>query len=337
MFLSKRPNGVYYIYFLNSCGKRNSVSTKCKMKSDALKFLSNFSKELKHREKNSTVPINLSDFFFEYLKYSESIHSKNTILSIKSCVNSILLYFSDVPVTDLTELKLMDYFRHRSKKVSAYVVRREQVYFQSICKWAIKRNFLKENIMQDIKKTRLPEKQPLFFSEMEFQVLLNTTASKDLRDLFIVAIHTGLRQMELLTLTWNQINFKDKIVLLDNQQHITKSKKVASVPLNLTALQVLTERELNRESNYVFTYMGKPIKQHFISHKFKKIIRSARLNEKYCFHTLRHSFASWLCQRNVPIQQVQQLLRHSDLKTSLIYAHLRNDNLSASVNLLIHN
>lgn len=334
MFLSKRPNGFYYIYFNSSDGNRTSISTKCKLKSDALKFLSNFNEELKLRQKDSTILINLKDFFFEYLKYSESIHSRNTVLSIKSCINSMEKHFSNIPISELSEIKLMDYYRKRSKDVSPFVIRREQIYFQSICKWAIKRNYLKENLLQGIKKPKLTEKQPLFFSEAEFQILLNATTDKDLKDLFIIAVSTGLRQMELLTLTWNQISFKDKIVLLDNQQHTTKSGKVASVPLNLKCLQVLTERELNKKSEYVFTYEGEPIKQQFISHKFKKILRAARLNDSFSFHTLRHTFASWLVQRNVPIQQVQQLLRHADLKTSLIYAHLRNDNLSTSVNLL---
>ncbi|MCK9212084.1 MAG: site-specific integrase [Ignavibacteriaceae bacterium] len=334
MFLSKRPNGFYYIYFSSASGNRISISTKCKLKSDALKFLSNFTEEVKFRQKDSTIPITLPDFFFEYLKYSESIHSKNTVLSIKSCINSMENHFSKIPISELSEIKLMEYYRQRSKVVSSFVIRREQIYFQSICKWAMKRNYLKENLLQGIKKPKLPEKQPLFFSEAEFQILLNATTDKDLRDLFIIGVNTGLRQMELLTLTWNQISFKDKIILLDNQQHITKSKKAASVPLNLKCLQVLTERELNKKSEYVFTYEGEPIKQQFISHKFKKIIRAAKLSDSFSFHTLRHTFASWLVQRNVPIQQVQQLLRHSDLKTSLIYAHLRNDNLSTSVNLL---
>jgi len=243
-------------------------------------------------------------------------------------------HFSNIPISELSEIKLMDYYRKRSKVVSSFVIRREQIYFQSICKWAMKRNYLKENLLQGIKKPKLPEKQPLFFSEAEFQILLNATTDKDLKDLFIIAVNTGLREMELLTLTWNQISFKDKIILLDNQTHITKSKKASSVPLNLKCLQVLTERELNKKSEFVFAYEGEPIKQQFISHKFKKIVRSARLNDSFSFHTLRHTFASWLVQRGCEIQRVQQLLRHADLKTSLIYAHLRNNDLSTSVNLL---
>jgi hypothetical protein len=50
MFLSKRPNGNYYIYYERN-GKRTCISTKSKYKSEALKFLSHFDKEIKERKK----------------------------------------------------------------------------------------------------------------------------------------------------------------------------------------------------------------------------------------------------------------------------------------------
>lgn len=334
MILSKRSNGYYYVYFLQATGKRTCISTKTKIKAEALKFLSNFEKEAEERKRAKAASISLEDFKNEYLAYSKGIHTPNTTKGIRGSFRFLHEGLGNVILSTITKNVLLNYFQNRIKNSSIYQARIDRINLSSAFSYAVEKKYLASNPIKEIKPFKIPEKQPLFLSEAEFQILLNATPDKDLRDLFTVAINTGLRQMEILTLTWQQINFRQNMIMLDNQQHISKSKRSASVPLNLTALQILTERELHKTSEFVFTYKNKPIQPDFISHQFKKIVRSARLNDSFSFHTLRHSFASWLVQRNVPIQQVQQLLRHADLKTSLIYAHLRNDNLSTSVNLL---
>lgn len=334
MILSKRKNGIYYIYFLQQNGKRTCATTHTRIKAEALKFVTNFEKELEERKRNKLLPVSLSDFKKEYLVHSQTIHTKNTTKVIGVSFKFFESYFGKITLPELNKSNLTDYFQNRISTASIYQARVDRINLSSAFSYAVDKKYLASNPIKEIKPFKIPEKQPLFLSEAEFQILLNATPDKDLRDLFTVAINTGLRQAEILTLTWQQINFRQNMIMLDNQQHISKSKKSASVPLNLKALQILTDRELHKTSEFVFTYKNKPIQPDFISHQFKKIVRSARLNDSFSFHTLRHTFASWLVQRNVPIQQVQQLLRHADLKTSLIYAHLRNDNLSASVNLL---
>jgi len=157
---------------------------------------------------------------------------------------------------------------------------------------------------------------------------------QDLKDLFRFAVNTGLRQMELLNLEWRQINFKDKYLILDNSSHITKSKKIRTIPLNVVALQILTERERSKRGDLVFTLDDKRITQSFISHKFKKIVKKSGLNPKLNFHSLRHTFASWLVQKGVNIFEVSKLLGHSDIRVTEIYSHLRAEDLLNSVNRL---
>jgi site-specific recombinase XerD len=88
---------------------------------------------------------------------------------------------------------------------------------------------------------------------------------------------------------------------------------------------------MKSNSNIVFTYQGKPIKQDFISKKFKKYVIKANLNPNLNFHSLRHTFASWLVQRGVSIYEVSKLLGHSDIKVTKIYSHLSAEDLRASV------
>jgi site-specific recombinase XerD len=63
-------------------------------------------------------------------------------------------------------------------------------------------------------------------------------------------------------------------------------------------------------------------------------VRDAELNDKYHFHNLHLTFPSWLVQKGVSIYELSKLLGHADIKTTEIYAHLKENNLRSSVNLL---
>jgi integrase len=137
--------------------------------------------------------------------------------------------------------------------------------------------------------------------------------------------------MEILTLCCNQLDFKNRQIILDNNIHVTKSKKVRSIPMNETVYNILFRRNQVQESIFVFTYHNEPIKPDFISKKFKKIVRKAGLDDRLKFHSLRHTFASWLVQASVSIYQVSKLLGHADIKTTQIYSHLKPEDLTNAV------
>ncbi len=64
MFLTKLPNGYYHIIYENESGKRTRITTKCKLKSEAHKFLLEFSSELRERKKRAHTFIDLKSFVY---------------------------------------------------------------------------------------------------------------------------------------------------------------------------------------------------------------------------------------------------------------------------------
>ena len=60
----------------------------------------------------------------------------------------------------------------------------------------------------------------------------------------------------------------------------------------------------------------------------------AGINAKLNFHSLRHTFDSWLIQNGVSIYEVSKLLGHSNLKVTVIYAHLSSEELRTAVETL---
>lgn len=332
MFISKRKNGYYYLHYNNSAGKRISISTKQKIKSEALRFLTTFKMDEPKRNLEKT---NFDSVKWQYLKHSESIHSFKTTLAYRQILKQFSDYFSNPNLQSLTQYMIEIYLQEKLN-VSTYTAQKHLAYLRSFFNNAVDKGLIKDNPCRKIKNFKLPQKLPVYFSDNEFKKLLEAVDSEDLKDLIIFAVNTGLRQMELLTLCWNQINFKDKIIILNNQTHITKSKKVRSIPLNNTTFNILLNRSKRAESCLIFTYKGLPIKQDFITHKFKKYVRKAKLDDRLHFHSLRHSFASKLTRKGVGIYQVSKLLGHADIKTTMIYAHLRVKDLRESVELLDH-
>jgi integrase len=335
MFLSKRKNGIWYIHFTQQNGKKNRVSTKCRVKTEALKFLSDFQFQLKKREQSKVTPISLKDFSFEYRKNCELTLRPKTCKKLKTIFTRLEIYLGNQPLTSITSNHIKSFIREKGNK-SAFTAQNYLAYLRSAFNKAVNDKYILENPCLHISNFKLPEKQPLFFSPEDFQVFLNVVDKEYLKDLFILAVQTGLRQMELITLKWNQVSFKDGLLILDNQSNITKSKRVRSLPLSISALQILSDRKLKSDSefDFVFSLDNKIMTQDRISKVFKSYVIKSNLNPKLKFHSLRHTFASWLVQRGVNIYEVSKLLGHSDIKVTEIYSHLKPENLKSAVDLL---
>jgi integrase len=332
MFLSKR-NGTYYIFYNQENNKRTCKSTNCKTKSEALKYLGEFSKVINERKRNPIQEITLKDYRMEFLRFSETYHTNKTYLTYKGTFNFLLEYFGNISLSNITTRLLDEFIRWRINSVSLHAGRKDLINLKACLTKAIEFGYLENNPATKIKRIRIPEKLPLFFSRDEFEKLINTVDEKDWKDIIIFAVNSGMRMMEILTLKENQFIKDHKLIVLNNQEHITKSKKIRQLPLNETAYNILLYRKSNSEG-LMFTLNGEKILQDHLVKKFKKFVIKSGVNPKLHFHSLRHSFASWLVQKDVPIYNISKLLGHADIKTTEIYAHLRNEDLRNAVDLI---
>ena len=133
----------------------------------------------------------------------------------------------------------------------------------------------------------------------------------------IFALSTGLRQNNVVTLRWEQIDLKRRTAWLYGDQ--TKNGEDLHISLNDAAMSVLWSRK-NVHKQWVFTYKGKPIKR-LTTRAWYKALKRANI-EDFRWHDLRHTWASWLVQQGVPLFAVQEM---GGWKTSGMvrkYAHL---------------
>ncbi len=92
-------------------------------------------------------------------------------------------------------------------------------------------------------------------------------------------------------------------------------------------------RVSERPNELVFKgpYSGKRLVAQNITVKFKRYIRRAGFSERLRFHSLRHTYASWLAQRGISIKAIQELMRHKNLSTTMRYMHLSPDHLQKAI------
>lgn len=150
-----------------------------------------------------------------------------------------------------------------------------------------------------------------------------------LQDLILFAIHTGLRQSELLHLQWSMIDMNRRTLTLSEQ----KNGAIDTLPLNQTAMEVLGERAKAHpaQTGYVFaTPKGTPRGPRNVLRAFYQACRAAGI--AHCrFHDLRHTFATRLVQRGVDLYTVQKLGRWKTLSMVQRYAHHNPDSLRPGI------
>lgn len=157
---------------------------------------------------------------------------------------------------------LLTSLNHDSRLFQIYAVKRDIANLCSAFNFAIQKKFINHNFSAEIKKPKITEKLPLYFSGNEFEIVLSKINDVDLKELVLFTSLTGLRQSDLINLTRQQINFKERLLVLNNQKSQTKFRKVYSLPLSIKALSLLNDKFLRYGlTDRVFIYKGKPIKQ----------------------------------------------------------------------------
>ncbi|MCU7496168.1 MAG: site-specific integrase [Ignavibacteria bacterium] len=326
-WLAKHKNGIYYIYYVDENNHRQSKSTKTRYKSEALSAHREF---LGKKKSEALQLLTWGQFRADFIRRSESIHSWKTTLDYKSTFNEMEKHFGLISISEFTQKGIEEFIHRKIREESLYTGRRHLINIKAMFNHAVELKLLEHNPASNIKRIRPPEKLPAFFTKTEFERFLNVVDDLEYKSVIEFAVNTGLRQMEIISLKSGQIDRVNRIIILDNQHHITKSKRVRTIPLNKRAFEILE----GRNNDPVFSREGRPILPDHLQDRFRKYLLKAEIKHKLTFHSLRHTFTTWLLQRGASIYEVSKLLGHSDIKTTEIYSHLSPNDLRGSTDLL---
>jgi integrase len=275
-----------------------------------------------YEDKKVTLP----HFAEEYLAFADANKSSGAAARDRVSLKHLLAAFPDY-LSVITPKAIEEYKSQRLQQVKPATVNRELALLKHMFTKAIEWAYVKENPAKRVKLLREPPGRVRYLTPDELSRLLDYCAPH-LQPIVLMGVHTGMRVQEVLSLTWPQVDARKRLITLAK----TKNHERRIIPLNDQALEVLRTLPRHVESPYVFRdQYGRPYKR--IVKGFREACKRANIID-FRFHDLRHTFASHLVMRGVPLRTVQELLGHKTGQMTLRYTHLSTPHLQEAVSIL---
>ena len=244
------------------------------------------------------------------------------------------------------------------KPLSAKSVRNIHGTLHRALKQAQKLGYIRYNPTEACTLPRITKKEIKPLEETEISSFLEKIKGHRFEAVFTVTLFTGMRQGEVLGLTWDCVDFRNSSILINKQIQKRKGGKIDIVTLKndktrrITAAQFVmhalweqrqrqAEMKIkagslwNNEHNLVFTNeIGSNLLNHTVYKNYKKVVESLGLPEAR-FHDLRHSYAVAALSSGDCVKTVSENLGHHSAAFTLdVYGHVSEKMKRDSANLM---
>jgi integrase len=260
-----------------------------------------------------------------------SIHKKGR--AVEHYVIQMLVHiFGKRRISDLTAEDAERFQAIRSRQVKPATVNREMTVLKHMMSKALAWKLVATNPFRGIRSLKVPRRLERILELDEETRLLaacDRVRSRFLRTVVLLALNTGMRRGELLSLQWPQIDISRRKIRILNAKTDSGER---TIPMNSTVHGLLADLQRSKTSELVFPSNRKAGERILDLKKgFKKAVLVAKLQRHLRFHDLRHTFATRLVQAGVDIITVQHLLGHARISMTARYAHSPNASRIAAV------
>ena len=298
-----------------------------------------------------------------YEGYQHTI--KESTLVVNSYVFKLLLdKLEHIQLKKITLPYCQKIINNYSKSFSLAVLKKIKIYGSMILDYAVKMKVIYSNPMKDV---LLPKKKDditsddkdKYYSKEELKQFLELVESEQdikLTAMFRLLAYTGIRKGELQALNWDDIDFTNNMITVNKTLALNTDKKVVvqtpkskssirSISIDEQTANILKRWKLKQRERFLM--IGTRIKKYqpcfteeitnsylylnFMNANLKRICKKNEF-KLIKVHGFRHTHCSLLFESGFTIQEVQDRLGHSDLKTTMsIYAHVtekQRDNMA---------
>ena len=255
--------------------------------------------------------------------------------TVKQNVNLLKQQYAGLSLQDIDEDRvqmLIQYLKSQGK--SKGTINRKLSALRVILTKCV-RDYKRLEFMPHIPTLEEAAAHPRFLTEpeyMEVTSMAERVGKHWLRDMIVVAVHTGIRQGNLLQLRRRNIDIDSKELRFNTTEVKNvnaSSTKGYSVALNATAFEVVHRRlkEMKPDQEYLFDVSKDSLDYHW-GHVCDLSGVKAR------WHDLRHTFGSWLVQQGVDLGTVSRMMNHSNIQVTMRYAWLAPNQYHNKVSVL---
>jgi integrase len=335
MGLFKRKGSPYYFMKFQANGIRIYESTKTANKKLAEEIYLNRRSEIIYGIEPEIKKEPVKDISFNELadKYKEWMDGRQKSAKVKGYIIGMLinrigrLKLNQISIIDIEELQ--GYYLKRKNTIS-YINKILSV-LKAIFNKALDWDLITEDVLKRVRKVKPikgENKRLRYLSEEEAEKLINNCPGY-LKVIVITALNTGMRKSEILRLTWDRVDLKNRIILLDK----TKNGERREIPINNTLYDTLSGIIRNIKIDFVF-YNPQTLKPYDnLKRSWQAVLKKSHILD-FHFHDLRHTFASWLVMKGIDLTTVKELLGHKDIKMTLRYSHLSKSHIKNAISAL---
>jgi integrase len=269
------------------------------------------------------------DLANEYRKWSSPQRSYK---SKKYFIDQLVEKFGNIPLRQFNTRMLELYQTERIQKGNKpATINRHVATIKHMMTKAVQWDMVEEYALKKVRQVKQLEERNRrlrYLSEEESKRVIEK-CDPHLKPIVVMALHTGMRKSEILTLRWENIDLAIKLILLTD----TKNNEPRQIPINKTLKAYLDKLPQRIDGGYVFydPRTDKPYQD--IKKSFARALKNAGVKD-FHFHDLRHTFASHLVMKGVDIMTVKELLGHKTLAMTLRYAHLAPSHKIRAVDVL---
>lgn len=258
----------------------------------------------------------LIEFAEAYYKKTNDYNDKAVIIHLKEFIGKNKVLVSNVSPELLESFKKTLMGKMKKNSAATYLAR-----LRAMLTKAVDQKYLLENPFKKIKLpfARREDIQRTTLTIEDIRALQNTatTFNPQIRQAFFLACFTGLRLSDVQRLEWTCIG-TDSIKFVPYKTRNTTSKTL-EIPLTEQARDILSEIKKRKGSNLVFWNL--PVNTSILNH-IKLWGLQSGIKQNLHFHAARHSFATIGLTYGIDIYTMKELLGHSKLATTEIYAKI---------------
>lgn len=281
---------------------------------------------------NSTISI-IAEKIIER-KHNANITGSSAYLRAKGTLAIIQKSdIADIPIQDVSKDDLQDFFNSLKDYSNSYISKIFQLVKISF-EEAIKEDLIiKSPMLYAIKpKSNKADKKVDALTLEQHQLFIKSLEKEFYKNIFLIAINTGMRCGEILALKADDIDFENKIIKVTktitrndyDSYTLKKSTKTYAgereIPFDDDLKEVLINSinmKENNEFDLIFSLNQKIIRPSTLNIVFKRICKNLKFEGNYNFHMLRHTFATRCIESGMPAHVLQKLLGHTDVSITI--------------------
>ncbi len=321
----KDRGNAWYITWIDAGGRRHKRRARRQSFKGARRELERERAKAEEARETGFVPMTFKEAAKEFIDRQKSLLSPKEYARQSSILDKHLKPFFAGKLADITRRRVEEYISRRSaphprgRKCSPATVRKEAGVLKHLLNWALESGMIAANPAARVMMPKAPAGRLRYLEPTEMKSLL-AHCPPWIRPIVLLAVSTGMRRGEILSLRWKDIDLPHSQINLPK----TKNGKGRTVYLNKMATAVIRFVALGTETRSEEPLFALEATPEDVSMTFMRACRTAEIYD-FCFHDLRHSFATLLRRSGVQLDEIARQLGHSDLRMTQRYAHLGAD------------